>query len=281
MTTKSSLPSTGGAEQAARDAKDSTTLDIAVRAGLVAYGVVHLLIGWLALQLAFGDSAGTADSQGAMHQLAETPIGRPLLWLLALGFLALVVWQLAEAAIGHEDKDGAGRAAKRVASAGKAVLFGVLGFSSAKIAAGSGSSGGGGSTEETWTAELMSAPAGQWLVALVGLGIIAVGLYEVHRGWTESFRKQLEAGATGGNVGSAIVLAGKIGYIAKGSALSILGGLVVAAGVTHDSQKSGGLDDALKELLDQPYGQPVLVIIGLGIATFGVYCFARARHLKR
>jgi hypothetical protein len=40
----------GKAEQAG----DSASLEVLARVGLVAYGVVYLLIGWLALQLAWG-----------------------------------------------------------------------------------------------------------------------------------------------------------------------------------------------------------------------------------
>ena len=50
---------TDRAEQMGRQAHQSDWLDYAIRAGLVAYGVVHLLVGWLALQLAFGESEGT------------------------------------------------------------------------------------------------------------------------------------------------------------------------------------------------------------------------------
>jgi uncharacterized membrane protein len=281
MTTHHSAAATADrAEDAARDAKDSDALHHATRAGLIAYGVVHVLIGWLSLQLAFGGSGGTADSQGALRTLAGTPIGRPLLWIIALGFVALVIWQLAEAAVGHEDEDDEKkRTAKRVRSVGKAVVYGAIGVSAAKIAAGGGSSGDG--SKETFTAKLLDLPLGAVLVAAVGLAIIATGAGLAYIGVTEKFRKQLEAGATGGTVGTAIVTVGKIGHVAKGVAFAILGVLFILAAVEHDAKQSGGLDDALKTLLDQPYGKILLPIVGLGIACFGVYCFARAKHLKR
>ncbi|MBJ7472702.1 MAG: DUF1206 domain-containing protein [Solirubrobacteraceae bacterium] len=269
-----------GAQNAARDvqdgarqAKESESFRWLVRLGLIAYGVVHLLIGWLAIQLALGDSQGSADNGGALHTLAETPVGRPLLWLLVVGFGALVIWQLAEAAIGHEDRDGAKRTAERILSAAKAVIYGALAFTSAKIASG-GSSGGGSSTEETWTARLMEAPAGQGLVGLVGLGILALGAGLAYYGWSEKFTKHLNGSGRG------VVRAGKVGYLAKGVAFGVLGALFVVAAVEHDAQKGGGLDDALKTMLGQPYGPILVGVVGLGIASYGVYCFARARDLR-
>ena len=109
------------AEQAGRQAHQSEWLDHAARIGLVAYGVVHLVIAWLAVQLAFGDKEGSADSQGAVQQLAEQPFGQALVWAVAIGMFLLAVWQGLEAAFGHRDEDGFTRVRKRVTSAGKAV----------------------------------------------------------------------------------------------------------------------------------------------------------------
>lgn len=262
------------AKDGARKAKDSESFAWLVRLGLVAYGVVHLLIGWLAIQLALGDSEGSADKGGALQQLTETPLGSPLLWVLVLGFVALVIWQLAEAAIGHEDEDDATkRTGKRALSVAKAVIYGFLAVSSAKIATG-GSGGGGNSSEETMTAKLMDAPLGQGLVGLVGVAILGLGIGLVWYGWEEKFTKHLSGS------GQTIVLLGKIGYIAKGIAFSVLGVLFVIAAVEHDPKKGGGLDDALKTMLDQPYGPVLVVAVGLGIAAYGLYCFARARDLR-
>lgn len=269
---------TSDAKDGARQIKESQSLTWLVRLGLIAYGVVHVLIGWLAVQLAFGDAKGSADKGGALHELATTPIGKPLLWVLALGFLALVIWQVAEAAIGHEDEDGAKRVAERLLSAGKAVVYGVFGWSAAKIAAGSGS--GGGSSEETWTARLMEQPSGQWLVVLVGVAILALGVGLAWYGLTERYKDHLDGGTTG-KTGTTISVLAKVGYTAKGVAFSVLGVLFVIAAVEHDPQKGGGLDDALKTMLGQPYGPAVVTAVGAGIAAYGVFCFARARHTRQ
>ena len=47
--------------------------------------------------------------------------------------------------------------------------------------------------------------------------------------------------------GASYLVLGKIGHIGKGVALAIVGGLFVYAGITHESGKSGGLDEALSE----------------------------------
>ena len=78
-------------------AQNSDWLDHAIRVGLVAYGIVHLLVGWLALQLAFGDKSEKASSKGAMQELAQQPFGEVLIWAIAIGMFFLVIWRLLEA----------------------------------------------------------------------------------------------------------------------------------------------------------------------------------------
>jgi hypothetical protein len=259
-------------------ADNSSFLDHAVRVGLVSYGVVHLLIAWLALQIAFGDRSGSASSSGALHQLAQSGLGRVALYVVAAGFVALVIWEALEAAIGHRDEDGGKRAGKRVVSAVKVIVYATIGLSALKIATGSSSKSGG---TDTWTAKLMSAPAGPVIVALVGAGVICVGGALIWLGWKEKFRSKLDVDGKTGKDGRAYVLFGKAGYIAKGIALAIVGSLFVYAGLTHDPKKSGGLDSALTKLLEQPFGVPLLVVMAAGIACYGLFCFAWARHLDR
>lgn len=253
-------------------------MDHAVRAGLVAYGVVHLLVAWLAVQLAFGEKEDSASNTGALHYLAQQPFGEVLVWLVAIGMFLLVVWRLLEFGFGYQDEsDTQDRWKGRAASLGKAVIYGALGWSAVKTAAGEGSQGGTDST----TARLMDLPAGQWIVGAVGLAIIGYGASLVYRGWTEKFREHLDAQGQAGKDGSAYVLAGKIGYIAKGVAIGIVGGLFGYAAITHEAKKSGGLDQALQRVLEVPFGPVLLVAIGIGIAGYGVFCFARAKHLSR
>ena len=109
------------AEQAGRQAHQSEWLDHAARIGLVAYGLVHLVIAWLAVQLAFGDKEGSADSQGAVQQLAEQPFGQALVWAVAIGMFLLALWQGLEALFGYRDEEGFTQVRKRVTAAGKAV----------------------------------------------------------------------------------------------------------------------------------------------------------------
>jgi Domain of Unknown Function (DUF1206) len=266
------------ARRAGRQADRSEWMDYAVRVGLVAFGAMHLLVAWLALRLALGHGSGSASSQGAFHQLAQTVPGRISLFVAGAGFGALVVWQALEAVWGHRDEDGGKRVVKRLTSAGKAVVYACLAGSAVTTATG-GSSGGGGT--DGMTARLMRVPAGQVLVAVVGIGILVVAGALVWRGCTGSFSEKLDADGRHGSDGRAYLALGRAGYVSKGVAIALVGVLFLYAALTHDPKRSGGLDVALHKVLQQPYGGPLLVVIALGLACYGLFCFAWARHLSR
>lgn len=259
---------------AARRAQNSDALHALARGGYAASGMLHVLVAWLAVQLALGRPAGQADESGAFSAIAQAPGGVFLLWAVAVGFAALALWQLATAALGVPGAEN--QAGARLKSLAKGVLYGVLAATGVQYGQGSG---GGGSSEESMTARVLGMPGGPWLVGAGGLAIVAVGVYHVVKGARKKFLRDL-TGTGGGSVGRVVVRLGQVGYVAKGIALGVVGGLIVAAAVTTDPEQAGGLDEALRTMRDQPFGTALLIVVGLGIAAFGGYAFARARFAR-
>ena len=261
--------------QAAQQVRSSKSLELGVRVGLVSYGLVHLLIAWIAVQIAWTHEQSNANTQGALRQVAREPLGSVLLWVVTAGIVALVIWQLGEAIWGYTYEQGGKRTAHRLASAGRAVVYAALALSAFRIVSGSAT---GGSSTDSVTASLMQQTGGQVLVGLIGVGILAVGAGLLVRGVTAKFTHHLQPQATSGSGGTVVVRLGQCGYVAKGVALGVIGGLFVWAAWTYDPQKAGGLDVALQTLLEQPYGVWLLTLVALGLAAFGAYCFAWARY---
>ncbi len=268
-----------GKDEAEAWARTSDTLDQVARVGLIAYGIVHLVIGWLAVQLALGDREGSTSSDGALAKLAQQPFGGVLVWAISIGLFLLAAWQATEAAIGHQRVEKEKRPRKRLVSAGRAVLYIVIGVSGTRIATGSGSGGGGGT--DSMTAKVMDLPGGQILVGLIGLGVLIAGGVLVFKGVGDRFLKDLEGEGRRGKPGTAYVWLGRAGYSAKGVAIGMIGVLFGYAAITHEADKSGGMDAALLTLLKQPFGPYLLGLVGLGFVAFGLFCFAWARHLNR
>jgi hypothetical protein len=244
-----------------------------VRVGLVSYGVVHLLVAWIALNLAFG-RRGDASPNGALKEVARQPLGEGLLWVMAVGFFALTIWQLIEATVGRDDPNREGNVKGRARSAGRAAVYLALGLLSIGIAVGS-SSAQSGQGEETLTAKLMALPIGQILVAAVGAAVLGVGINQIVKGVRQKFVEDLDR-----NVSQGVRRLGSVGYISKGIALAIVGVLFGWAAFTYDPEKAGGMDAALATIKNQPAGTVLLVAMAVGIACFGVYCFAWARFAR-
>src|SRR5215208_1570407 len=155
------------AARTARQAADSKWIECTARVGLAARGLVYVLIGILALEIAFVDRAERADQQEAFQTLAQNGFGKAILWLVILGFVGYGLWQASEAAWGHRtERDDRKRTASRVESAVKAVIYLVLAVVAVRVVTGS-SSGGQGS--EQVTAKVLQLPGGQVLVALAGV----------------------------------------------------------------------------------------------------------------
>ena len=266
----------GTAEEVGRQAADSDWIDRAVSIGLVVYGLVYILIAWVAAQLALGNYHG-AVTKGAFRKLSEQPFGSALLVAVAVGILLLVLWRLLDAAVGHREKDGLERWRLRGYDLLKAGLYAGVGLKAVKTGLGDT----GGNSSRTTTARLMELPAGVWIVAAVGVAVAAYGAGQIWRGLSEKHREHLATEGRTGTDGSAYLLLGKIGYVAKGIAFVMVGGLFVYAAVDHRPKRSGGLDAALSRLLEQPYGSWLLLTMAAGLACYGLFQLARARHLSR
>jgi hypothetical protein len=275
----------GTALGAARQAGESDGLENLARVGLLAYGLVHLLVAWLALQLAwFGGSGQSADQSGAMATLAKSPVGTPLLWVIAVGLIALAVWQAAEVLRWRSGWSASGKArTKALQKSGKALvkaaIYVGLAVLAIRFATGSGQSSS--QQQQQTTAGVFGWPAGQWLVGAAGLVLIGSGAYHVYKGVTKRFLKEIDTSDASPAALRLVTRLGQVGFPGKGVALAGVGALLVYAAVTFDPSKARGLDGAMRTILDLPFGQILLTLVAAGIAAFGVYLFVRARYPER
>lgn len=263
----------GQASGTARRAADSKWLERTARIGFVVSGLLHLLIAWIALQIAWTNAKAKADQSGALGMLADHSWGVFVLWLGVLGFVGLTLWQIADAILGRHGGDAKEVAGARIKAASKAVVYAALAYTTFAFARGAGKS----SSKQTkdFTHSLLSHSGGRVLVVVIGLVVIGVGIYHVYKGWTRGFHKDLVQ-----HPGKTVEYLGVAGYIAKGVALVVVGGLFCVAGFQKQSSEATGLDGALKTLREQPAGSWLLTVVALGLAAYGLYSFARARYAK-
>ncbi|MFF3322423.1 DUF1206 domain-containing protein [Streptomyces sp. NPDC002889] len=265
----------------ARRAANSSVVDAAARWGLAARGVIYLLVGMLALQIAFGGSRQQADRGGALAELSEQPMGAVLLWALGIGLVGMAVWRLSEALFGAAGPNGH-KASKRLLSAGRFLFYGFVAWSVLAFAAGDRGSGGssGDKQSQDLTAKALEAPWGQWLTGVAGAGIAVAGLWIAVSAVRREYHKHLKLGGMSRRARQFVDVTGVAGGTARGFLFAGIGVFVVRAAVEYKPDEAKGLDDTLRSFADTPAGPWLLVLTAVGLVLFGLFSFAMARWRK-
>ena len=267
---------TARASTTARRASDSPAARALARAGLAARGVLYILIGWVAILVAFGQtSSNQANQAGALHLLAKQPFGLVLLWLLGIGFAGYALWRLSEAAFGVTGGNGAG---PRLKSLVRGVVYAFFAYLTFQIIA--GTAGNSAKKQQDLTAKVMHHPGGQVLVGIVGAIIVAVGVALVLEGLRRKFLKHLQTSQMSPQTRRVVERLGTIGTAARGVVFALAGVLVIDAAITYKPAKAGGIDKALLTLRAQPFGEFLMMLAALGLVIFGVYGLCEARWRK-
>lgn len=262
-------------KHAARKAEDSDVVSALARLGLVSRGVVWLVVGLLALQVAFGGQA-QADKNGALAAIKDKPFGGLLLVVLVVGFLGYTAWRLLEGAVGHRDEDGSKRLLKRASSGVRGAIYLGLAGSTAKFLV----SGGGQDKTEPLTARVLATTGGQTAVFVIGTGFVIGGLVMAFRAFSQEFEDNLKTGDMPEWLRHATKGIGTAGLASRGLVFSLIGGFLLRAAVTFDPDKAKGLDGSLKTLAGQPFGPALLSVMALGLLAFSLWSFLEARYRK-
>jgi hypothetical protein len=248
------------------------------RLGYLAKGSVYLVIGILAFMAAIGAGGKTTGTNGALASIASKPFGEVLLWVIAVGLAGYVIWKIVEAITDPENK---GHDAKgilvRAGVVFSAVVYAGLSYRAAKIASNAESSGGG-NNRETITAQILSQPFGQWMVGLAGAAVIGYGIYEIYKGYSEKFtdtfqrskmkKKEYELGKK----------TGKAGLMARGVVFCMTGYFLTQTAITTNPDNAKGLDAALSEIAQQPFGQWMLGLVAIGLAAYGIFQILKGKN---
>jgi Domain of Unknown Function (DUF1206) len=249
-------------------------VDVLGRIGLVGYGVVHLFVAWLALQVAFGVPDAPADAEGAVGTIARTPGGLVALAVAAVGLVAFALWQVTAAAIGFRWVDGGERVRKRVGAVAKAIAMSALAVVIADYLLDVGSAGG--TTAQALAAGVLGLPAGRVLLGLGAGTILVIAGAMVYTGLRRTFMGDLDVRRLGPVARQTIELLGAVGHVARALALGVVGVLAGSAAVFADPGRAGGLDTALRTLGATALGSSLLVVVAVGFAAFGLFCLADA-----
>ena len=225
-----------------------------------------------------------ADQTGALQTVADGPGGAVLLWAIGLGMLALALWQAGEVLLwwrGLLDPEHRMRTAVVCAKClAKAVVYAVLGVTALLFAVGRRVRGGRAAARAH--RRHPGDPRRRRLVGAVAVGVVAVGLYTLVRGFTGGFMKDIDLPAAPDRWEPLIEAIGRVGYVAKGIAFGLVGVLLWRAAASADVSTATGLEGAMTAIAGVAAAGPWLLTgVAVGFAAFGLYALARARYPDR
>jgi hypothetical protein len=259
----------------------SKGIEWSARAGYAAKGLIYGLIGALAVGQGFFGSGDTSSAREALGRIAEAPLGRILLGIVTLGLAGYTLWRLVQALLDpegdlHSDGDE-NRWGKRAFFLISAIAYGLLTYFGAQIVLGDGGggSGGGGGNQATWLGKLMELPLGAWLVGAIGMGIIARGILQLVKAYTQSFREKISSFDLGPARSRWVIQASRLGLTARGVVFGIIGGSILYAALSRNPQEARGTEGALEFLVGNPW---LLGAVGLGLIGYGLYQGVKARY---
>jgi hypothetical protein len=259
-----------------RRAADSTPMRYLARAGFLAREIMYIVIGWIALLIAFRKTSQQADRTGALHELSGTPFGAAALWLLVVGFFGMALWRLSEALYGGAGAGGR-KASSRIAALARAVLYAVIAWGVLEYALGVGSPQGSNQQSVDLTATLMRHPGGKAVVVAVGLALVGGGLYLGYQAWRKRFLKTLNLGQMRVRTRRIVEWLGRVGGIARGIVFITAGVFLVVAAARSQPGQAKGIDSSLRALAATPLGPWLLVLVAVGLIMFGLFSCCEAR----
>jgi uncharacterized membrane protein YidH (DUF202 family) len=254
------------------DMKEKTVEQLA-RVGLVAKGVVYVLLGALAFTAAAGLGSATANQasqSNALVELKQRTGGTLLLAVLLAGLLCYCVWRFVQSFSGNDKKT-----TKRVRYFLSGLAYSSLAYSALRLLL---HNKRGGDQQQQLTASFLSKPFGEVLVFAVALIVAGIGIYQVYYGLSEKYRKHVQGLTQRENTAQLLLASGKVGYPARGIVWLIVSYLLLKAALQHDASEAGNTGKAFQFVKESPLGSYFLGAIGLGLVTYGIFNFIRAKY---
>jgi len=269
------------AANAAQQAVDNPWAERFIRLGYMVRGLLYVVVGVLALQVAAGAGGKTTTKSGAIGTLAGEPFGKFLLIVIAVGLAGYALWGFIRALFDplHRGTDAKG-IAQRIGYVVSGLSYGALFLVTMNFLTGHGGGNSQGSGAQTWSAALLQQPFGPWLVGLIGLIGMAGGAGQIWQGVTTKFKDDWHLADMNADEQKAVIWAGRIGMAARGVVFIILGFFVLEAALQADPKQAQGLDGALQALAHQPFGPWLLGLVALGLVAFGLYSMLAGRWIR-
>jgi hypothetical protein len=250
------------------------------RGGFLVKGVLYIVIGALALQVAARAGGRVTGTRGALTTVLGQPFGRTLLLVAVVGLLGYAAWRILQ---GLFDPDRLGNnwrgLAIRATFVARGALHAVLGWQAFRLYR--GLSAASGTSEREVATEAFRWPLGDWLVVLAGLGLIGFAVQQVYAAITCRLERNLDVEEMRREAGEWAVGLSRFGVAARAVVFAVLGWAIVVAGWFRDPSEVGTTASSFRTLAAQPggLGRWLLGVTAAGFIAYGFYEIIHARYL--
>lgn len=265
-------------EKAEQAVEEHPWLEHLARFGWLSKGAVYALMGLTAFTI--GRRRPTTDDaspEGAVAQLRSSSFGTALICALVVGLVLYVAWRLLSAGLirGNGAKDWANRVGY-LFSAGFYAVLALTAISAVMKPKDTKDK----NTVERLSAWMLGHPLGRWALLVAGLVVIGIGVFFIiDKGIKKSFLKELDLSKTPEAERKAIRTAGTVGWISRGVATAAVGFFVAQAAWRYDAHDARGFDNAFRELATHEIGSIAVLVTGLALVVYGIFCALIVRHL--
>jgi hypothetical protein len=264
--------------RATRRASRNPVLLVLARAGFAGRALLYAVIALLSARIALGDGKDArADKHGALESISQEPFGRALVLGLAGCLAAYALWRLARAAFPMGADDA--RLTKRLASAGSGLLYVGVAFVALRIGIGE-DHGGDEHREADLTATALALPLGRFLVAGVGVGMLAASAWSVRRALLKDYRSGFERSRMSAAARRFTDTTAAGAFAARAVADLLLGVFLLRAVWQSDAHEATGLDGVLRRVGASTWGSALLLLFAAGFLARAVYGAFEARYRK-
>lgn len=268
-------------EKEVREAAFSPFVELLTRIGFGTRGLLYVVMGAIAIQVALGARSTPTGEQGALRLIGTEPFGRILLIIVIIGLAGYALWGIIRAIfdplnVGN-DLEGILRRISFFVTAGiyASLIVPAYGYLIR------GAQGGGQSSQSQPPVNtVMAMPWGRWLVGIGGIVVIIAGLGQVIKGIRPDFDKQFKLYDLNRQQSIWIKRIGRFGTVARGVVIVMIGIFLSLAAYNFDPSQARGIEGALAALVRQPYGPWLLAVVAAGLIAFGIYSMTGAAWLR-
>ena len=251
----------------------------AARFGYAACGVVYAAVGLIAVGVALGLADEPADSEGVLIALARLPFGPLVLVALGIGLIGYALLNVAGAIADPEQRGVSYRAiVERAVDILTGAIYIALAVAAIAIVVDPARDATG--TLVSSATAVLALPYGNWILALIGVALVASGGYLFYRAFAEPFGEMLDRRSLSGASRTAIAYAARAGTAARGLIFAVCGVFAFRAASDATADSVAGVGDALNAIGTTPFGPLLLGVVGSGFIAYGGYQLAKARYQR-